>query len=101
VRPALPKSYEALFHAVGVPRFALRLDQLGEAAGALHEPRLHRAIGVVYRPDTERGSHYYHSTMPQQFDWVIHVDETRALAPLERTSEWERGELPDTYPSGL
>jgi erythromycin esterase-like protein len=101
VRPALPGSYEALFHEVGIPRFLLLLDDLGEAAGGLHEPRLHRAIGVVYRPDTERASHYYHVRMPDQFDAVIHLDETRALEPLERTAGWERGELPETFPTGL
>ncbi|HEY4178078.1 MAG TPA: erythromycin esterase family protein [Kofleriaceae bacterium] len=101
VRPALTSSYEHLFHDTGIPRFVLHLDQLGEAAGALHEPRLHRAIGVVYRPQTERESHYYHSSLPSQFDAIIHVDESSALLPLERSAEWDRGELPDTYPSGL
>lgn len=103
VRPALANSYEALFHETNIPAFLLQLDprHLGEAAGALHEARLHRAIGVVYRPQTERASHYYHARLPAQFDAIIHVDETRALEPLERTSDWERGELPDTFPSGL
>lgn len=103
VRPALANSYEQLFHETGIPAFLLHLDprHLGEAAGALHEPRLHRAIGVVYRPETERASHYYHARLPAQFDAVIHVDETRALEPLDRTSGWERGELPDTFPTGL
>ncbi|MDB4960788.1 MAG: erythromycin esterase [Myxococcales bacterium] len=101
VRPALPHSYESLFHATGVPSFLLLLEQLGEAAGALHEPRLQRAIGVVYRPQTERASHYYHVHLPDQFDAIFHLDETRALEPLERTAEWERGELPETFPTGL
>jgi erythromycin esterase-like protein len=91
-----------VFHETNIPAFLLHLDRrLGEAAGALYEARLHRAIGVVYRPDTERASHYYHSRLPAQFDAVIHVDETRALEPLERTAGWERGELPDTFPTGL
>ncbi len=101
VRPALRGSYEALFHHAGVPGFLLLLDRLGEAAGALYEARLQRAIGVVYRPQTERASHYYYVRLPDQFDAVIHLDETRALEPLERTAAWERGELPETYPSGL
>ena len=100
VRPALRGSYEALFHATGIPSFLLLLDDLGEAAGALREPRLERAIGVVYRPDTERASHYVHVRLPSQFDAVIHVDETRALEPLERDARWEKGELPETYPTG-
>jgi erythromycin esterase-like protein len=101
VRPALPGSYEALFHKVGVPKFLLMLDDLGEAAGGLHEPRLQRAIGVVYRPQTERASHYFHVRLPDQFDAVIHIDHTRALEPLERSAGWERGELPETFPTGL
>jgi erythromycin esterase-like protein len=101
VRPALAGSYEALFHATGVPGFLLRLDGLGEATAALHESRLERAIGVVYRPRTERASHYFNVRLADQFDAVIHVDQTRALEPLERTAAWERGELPETFPTGL
>jgi erythromycin esterase-like protein len=101
VRPGLPGSYEALFHATGVPRFLLLLDNLGEATAALHEPRLERAIGVIYRPQTERWSHYFHVQLPLQLDAVMHIDQTRALEPLERTSQWERGELPETFPTGL
>jgi erythromycin esterase-like protein len=100
VRPALPGSYEELFHRTGT-NFMLMLDSLGEAGGGLHEPRLHRAIGVVYRPDTERQSHYFYVDLPAQLDIVIHIDTTRALEPLERTSEWERGELAETFPTGL
>ena len=101
VRPALPGSYELLFHETELPKFMLMLDELGEAAGGLHEPRLQRAIGVVYRPQTERQSHYFETTLPDQFDAIIHLDHPRALAPLERTAEWVRGEFPDTYPSGM
>jgi len=101
VREALPDSYEALFHAVGVPRFFLDLRDLGEAAGALREPRLERAIGVVYRPDTERESHYLEASLPAQLDAVIHVDETRAVEPLERQAGWDRTELPATYPDAV
>jgi erythromycin esterase-like protein len=79
----------------------LPLRDLGEAAGGLREPRLQRAIGVVYRPDTERESHYVHARLPAQFDALIHLDETRALEPMERTAGWERGELPETYPTGI
>jgi erythromycin esterase-like protein len=101
VRPALPGSYEALFHDVAVARFVLRLRDGGEVAQALAEPRLERAIGVIYRPDTERRSHYFHARLARQFDAVLHFDETRAVEPLETTSTWERGELPETYPSTL
>jgi erythromycin esterase-like protein len=101
VRPALPGSYEALFHRVGLPSFLLQLTELGEAAGALREPRLERAIGVVYLPETERLSHYFHARLPEQFDAMFHVDRTRAIEPLERTAEWERGEAPETFPFGV
>ena len=60
--------------------------------------RLERAIGVIYRPETERLSHYFEARLADQFDALIHLDETRAVEPLERTSEWEVGELPETYP---
>jgi erythromycin esterase-like protein len=101
VRDGLRGSYEALFHLTGVPRFLLMLGDLGEISGALREPRLERAIGVIYRPETERQSHYSRTRLPQQFDAVLHLDETRAIEPLERTATWTRGEVPDTYPSGL
>jgi erythromycin esterase-like protein len=101
VRPGMAGSYELLFHQTGVPRFLLPMRDLGEAAGALREPRLHRAIGVIYRPDTERRSHYFASNLPAQYDAILHLDETRALEPLERTARWEQGELPETYPTGL
>ena len=63
--------------------------------------RLERAIGVIYRPDTERASHWFHARMAQQFDAVVHLDRTSAVEPLERTSLWDRGEAPETYPTGL
>jgi erythromycin esterase-like protein len=99
VRPALPGSYEALFHATGVPRFLLMLRG-GVAAEGLREQRLERAIGVIYRPESERWSHYFYAQLPAQFDAVIHIDQTRAVEPLERSAGWERGELPDTFPRG-
>jgi hypothetical protein len=56
---------------------------------------------VIYRPQTERISHYFHARLPEQFDAVIHFDETRAVEPLDRTSQWEAGEVPETYPTTL
>jgi erythromycin esterase-like protein len=100
VRPALAGSYESVFHATGLGNFVLDLRG-GGAAVALAMPRLERAIGVVYRPDTERQSHYFQAALPRQFDFVLHYDRTRAVEPLERTALWERGELPETYPSSL
>lgn len=98
VRPPLPRSYEALFHATGVPRFFLPLRD-GAAAAALREPQLERAIGVVYRPQTERLSHYFAARLAAQFDAILHFDTTHALEPLERGETWEPGEeVPETYP---
>ena len=67
---------------------------------ALAGPRLERAIGVLYRPETERASHYFSARLPDQFDLLVHVDRTRALEPLEK---WARHEvdLPETYPTGV
>jgi erythromycin esterase-like protein len=101
VRPALPDSYERLFHETGVGDFSIILGRGSAADEVLSVPRLQRAIGVIYRPRTERLSHYFHTVLPDQFDAVLHYDNTRAVEPLERTAQWERGELPDTYPSAL
>jgi erythromycin esterase-like protein len=97
VRPGLPGSYEELFRQRG-PREAVVFPAL---QGELAQPRLERAIGVIYRPETERQSHYFGANLARQFDAFVWIDETSALEPLERTSEWERGELPETYPSAL
>jgi erythromycin esterase-like protein len=97
VRPALSGRYEALFHETAEPRFLLAL-RAADVAAALAGPRLERAIGVIYMPDTERVSHYFHARLPEQFDAVIHVDETRAVVPHERTAGWEAGVVRDTYP---
>jgi erythromycin esterase-like protein len=101
VRPALPDSYEALFHNVGLPDFFLAFAQGAEITAALREQRLERAIGVIYRPQTERLSHYFHARLPDQFDAVLHLDETRAVEPLERTADWETGEAWETFPHGV
>ncbi|HVH26121.1 MAG TPA: erythromycin esterase family protein [Vicinamibacterales bacterium] len=101
VRPPLTGSYERLFHDVGIPRFLLPLRNEPALASALGRPRLERAIGVIYVPETERRSHYFHARLPEQFDFVMHFDQTRAVEPLERTPLWEAGEVAETYPSGL
>lgn len=101
VRPGLANSYEALFHQMREPAFIIDLQHLKEAGGALYEPRLLRAIGVVYKPETERHSHYYSVCLPEQFDALLHLDTTRALEPLEKTARWERGEAPETFPTGI
>lgn len=101
VRPALKDSYEASFHEVDMPNFLLPLRDTGPATIALRDPRLERAIGVIYLPETERQSHYFEARLADQFDAVIHFDETRALQPLERYALWESGEPPETYPTGV
>jgi erythromycin esterase-like protein len=101
VRPAHPDSYEALFHDVDVPNFLLDLKRDPKLALQLRAERLERAIGVIYRPETELISHYFHARLPDQFDAILHYDHTRAVEPLERTAEWEMGEVEETFPSGL
>jgi erythromycin esterase-like protein len=100
VRAASADSHEAFLHGSGAKRF-----WLDTAQPAVHDtlavPRLERAIGVIYRPQTERGSHYFHARLDEQFDAVIHLDHTRAVEPLERTSLWDEGEPPETFPSGI
>jgi erythromycin esterase-like protein len=98
VRPALAGSYEALFHAARRDRFLLILNDSDMMMQQLGVPRLERAIGVIYRPETERQSHYFRARLPSQFDAVLHFDETSAVKPLESTAEWEAGELPETFP---
>jgi erythromycin esterase-like protein len=94
VRRALPGSWEELFHAREEDRF------LVDAAGIAGR-RIERAIGVVYRPETERASHYFNARLADQFDVVIHIDETHALEPLEVTSGWRAGDVAETYPWGV
>lgn len=100
VRPSLPNSYEQLCHAVGLPRFMLGLRGRGDLFGpnGLGKERLERAIGVIYRPETELASHYFQTSLPEQFDEYIWFDDTRAVTPLDTA---EIVGLPDTYPFGV
>ena len=79
----------------------LNLRPSSEVREALRIPRLERAIGVIYRPESERLSHYFHARLSEQFDTVIHYSETHAVEPLERSQRWEVGEFPETYPWGV
>jgi len=101
VRPALSGSYEALFHSLRPQRFLLDLRDDAQVAAVLRTPRLERAIGVIYRPESERVSHYFRARLPAQFDAVIHIDRTCAVEPLERNSQWVASELPETFPTGV
>ena len=101
VRPGRMGSYEWLFHDTGMPAFLLTLPPDTHVAKGLGEPMLERAIGVIYLPESELASHYFQARLADQFDAVIHFDQTRAVEPLERTGEWEVGEPAETFPSGV
>lgn len=101
VQPGMEGSYEHLFHQVGTPNFWLNLSDGNPAAEALREPRLERAIGVVYLPETERHSHYLEARLSDQFDAVLHYDLTRAVEPLEHSPKWSVDEAAETFPVGL
>lgn len=90
-----------LFHHAEHPRFWLEFEKHSELAFNLRGARLERAIGVIYRPETELASHYFTARLPDQFDAVLHFDHTRAVEPLERSAEWEVGEAEETFPTGL
>jgi erythromycin esterase-like protein len=100
VREAIAGSWERMFHELGLGNFFVDLRPL-RSDGAPEKALFERAIGVIYRPETERVSHYFQADLPRQFDGLLHYDRTRAVEPLERTATWERGELPETYPSAL
>jgi protein-L-isoaspartate(D-aspartate) O-methyltransferase len=98
IRPSHARSYEAVCHESGIPSFLLPLRGPAELRSELEEPRLERAIGVIYRPETELASHYFEAVLPRQFDEYAWIDRTSAVAPLE-TKELEG--MPETYPFGL
>jgi protein-L-isoaspartate(D-aspartate) O-methyltransferase len=100
VLPSRPDSYERPCHDSGLPRFLLNFTAARSAAvrARLSEPRLERFIGVIYRPETERWSHYSEAVLPEQFDAWVWFDETQALEALG-PPEPDHG-LPDTYPFG-
>jgi protein-L-isoaspartate(D-aspartate) O-methyltransferase len=102
VRPSHAESYERVCHETGLPAFLLHLREprRDEVRAELEAPRLERAIGVIYRPETELMSHYFQAVLPWQFDEFIWFDETRAVTPLGGPEEVGRG-MPETYPFGL
>lgn len=100
VRPALANSFERLFHETKLPRFFLNL-RASAVKELLAQPRLERAIGVIYRPETERLSHYFDAYLSEQFDGVIHFDETRAVEPLDKAAGWSQEDAPETFPEGI
>jgi protein-L-isoaspartate(D-aspartate) O-methyltransferase len=100
VLPSRPDSYEQQCHDAGLESFLLHLrqPQRSELRSRLIDPRLERAIGVIYRPETELASHYFEAILPEQFDEYIWFDRTAAVRPLAAT---DLGGVPDTYPFGL
>jgi erythromycin esterase-like protein len=98
VAPGRADAYEGELHDAGLSRDLV----LFETGLEVDPRRLERAIGVVYRPETERQSHYFEAEMARQFDAVVHLDRTRALWPLDRDPGWvPEGEAPETYPFGV
>ena len=101
VRPALRGSYEDLFHQTGVPQFLITFAGDEHLSAEFRSERLERAIGVIYRPETERLSHYFHARIADQFDALLHFDETHAVEPLPHAEEEQTPEVPETYPVGV
>jgi protein-L-isoaspartate(D-aspartate) O-methyltransferase len=100
ITPAHPDSYEYLCRESEVPRFLLPLGRTehGALIEQLRTPRLERAIGVIYKPETELASHYFQAVLPRQFDEYVWFGQTRAIKPLETH---EVAGVPDTYPFGI
>lgn len=100
VNRGIEGSIENLFHQTEIPRFFLNLRD-DEIKDIFKEPLLERAIGVIYRPETERISHYFYAELPGQFDGVIHFDTTRAVEPLDKAASWTHEDLPETFPEKI
>ena len=102
VRPAHKQSYERQFHAaseeLGESSYFIPMKAHAALQDALKKPLLERAIGVIYRPETELASHYFQAILPRQFDEYIWFDETRAVTPLATAPV---AGMPETYPFGL
>jgi erythromycin esterase-like protein len=101
LRPALSGSVEERLHESSGGDFLLPLQGEPEARRALGDRMLERAIGVIYRPRTERASHYFDAMVAAQFDALIHLDETSAVEPLDRFESWRPVGVPETFPTGL
>jgi erythromycin esterase-like protein/predicted phosphoribosyltransferase len=105
VLPALSGSYEDLLHqasAIAEADLMLDLRTQNSVIETLTEPRLERAIGVIYKPETERFSHYFHAILPKQFDTVLHLDRTSAVQPIDPDPGFEApDETPETWPFGV
>jgi erythromycin esterase-like protein len=101
VREGLAGSWEDVLHRAGPDRFLLPLKSDAVLRELAAPRRLQRAIGVIYRPETERQSHYFQTRLPDQFDALIHLDETTAVQPLDEGTPPRDAEVPETFPSGV
>jgi erythromycin esterase-like protein len=102
IRPSMAGSVEQVMHEVGLESFLIRFRDRPALRDMLHaEDLLERAIGVIYLPESERHSHYFQARPARQFDAIIHIDQTQALRPLDKSSHWTDDEVPDTFPSGM
>ncbi len=101
VRPSMQGSIENLFHETGLGDFFMPIRGHDTVQALLESRRLERAIGVIYLPESERISHYFHAYPAQQFDAIIHLDQTTAVQPLDHSRHWGHEEVPETYPSGM
>lgn len=101
VRNAIAGSYEHIFHEVGHEQFLLLLHDTHKRLIDFERSYLERAIGVIYHPETELQSHYFQVRIEDQFNAVIHIDQTKAVQPVDRSSEWKEDQVDQTYPVGL
>jgi erythromycin esterase-like protein len=101
VVPSRPDSFERLLHDTGLDDFLLPVRHSDMVSNLLKERRLERAIGVIYLPESERVSHYFHADLVNQFDAIIHLDRTKAVRPLDPSEHWTEEEVPETYPFGV
>ena len=106
VRPSLPGSWEALCHATGIPRFLADFGRAGDLRDSLSRDLLERFIGVIYRPESERASHYMKADLPHQFDAWVWIDRSAALTPTSHGGDADPAAKTDpedaeTFPSGL
>jgi len=111
VRPSLPSSVERVMASTGIPTFLLDLRERTESSPegnaklreALSKPLLERFIGVIYRPETERWSHYSHAALSKQVDCYVWFSETQAVRPLAMREHPPKEDmaLEETYPYGL
>jgi erythromycin esterase-like protein len=100
VNRGMEDSCEKLFHETGIENFFLNLQD-EEIKNVLNAPLLERAVGVIYRPESERVSHYFYARLPEQFDGIIHFDKTRAVEPLDKVASWTHEDAPETFPEGI